>query len=486
MQSQHVDPHIFVVFGGTGDLMRRKLLPAIYHLYNRYSLSEGFKVLGISRSTDLDDESYRAFAQDALNEFIGESPEATSSWCNSCLHFQSIGKGKPEDFANVKAKIEAIEEEAGLPGNRVFYLALAPIAFPSTTTGLGNVGLNKSPGWTRIVIEKPFGKDLDSARELNATIHQHFDESQVYRIDHYLGKETVQNLLAFRFANPIFESIWNRDRVQNVQITVAEELGVGTRAGYYDKAGALRDMVQNHLTQLMTLTAMEAPATFDADAIRDEKVKVLRSIKPIESSDVIFGQYGPFYNNGQTEPGYLQEDGVAKGSRTETFVGLRLEIANWRWQGVPFYIRTGKRLRRRITQIVVTFNKPPISLFQKYEGFHIDSNRLILTLQPDEGFDLHFDVKTPGQGMNLQRQNLRFRYADQFGALPDGYETLLHDIMMDDQTLFVRGDEVEVAWELYEPLLNLSVPRFQYEVGDWGPQEANQLVAERGHRWVVG
>ena len=466
--------------------MRRKLLPAIYHLYNQYSLAGRFKVLGVSRSTELNDESYRQMAKDALNEFVGESHEASDAWCNSCLHFQTIGKGTPEDFANLRTRIEEIEEEAGLPGNRVFYLALAPVAFPITTIGLGNVGLSHSPGWTRLVIEKPFGKDLQTAHELNETIHQHFEESQVYRIDHYLGKETVQNLLAFRFANPIFESIWNRDRVQNVQITVAEQLGVGTRAGYYDKAGALRDMVQNHLTQLMTLTAMEAPANFDADAIRDEKVKVLRSITPISASDVIFGQYGPLYNNGHSEPGYLQESGVAKNSKTETFVGLRLEIANWRWQGVPFYLRTGKRMRRRVTQIVVTFKKPPISLFKKYEDFHVNSNRLILTLQPDEGFDLHFDVKIPGQGMHLQRQNLRFRYDDQFGNLPDGYETLLHDIMTDDQTLFVRGDEVEEAWRLYEPLLRLSVPRFQYEVGDWGPQEANQLVAERGHRWVIG
>ena len=486
MQSEKVDPHLFVVFGGTGDLMRRKLLPAIYHLYHRYDLAGKFKILGISRSGELDDESYRKFAKDALNEFVGESHDATDSWCDSCLHFQSIGKSTPEDFQKLKARIEEIEGDSGLPGNRVFYLALAPVAFPLTTIGLGECGLNTSPGWTRLVIEKPFGKDLHTAEELNHTIHQHFEESQVYRIDHYLGKETVQNLLAFRFANPIFESIWNRDRVQNVQITVAEQLGVGTRAGYYDKAGALRDMVQNHLTQLMTLTAMEAPATFDADAIRDEKVKVLKSIKPISPSDVIFGQYGPLHNNGHSEPGYLQESGVATGSKTETFVGLRLEVANWRWQGVPFYLRTGKRMRRRVTQIVVTFKKPPISLFKNYEEFHINSNRLILTLQPDEGFDLHFDVKVPGQGMNLQRQNLRFRYDEKFGQLPDGYETLLHDIMTDDQTLFVRGDEVEEAWKLYEPLLTLAVPRFQYEVGDWGPQEANQLVAERGHRWVIG
>ena len=485
MQSEHVDPHLFIVFGGTGDLMRRKLLPAIYHLYHHYDLSGKFKILGISRSGELDDESYRNFAQEALNEFVGESHEATGTWCNSCLHFQSIGKGTPEDFANLKKKIEEIEAEAGLPGNRVFYLALAPLLFLLQRLALAT-RVEPEPGLDTTGDREAFWQRPEYGPRIKQYNTPALEESQVYRIDHYLGKETVQNLLAFRFANPIFESIWNRDRVQNVQITVAERLGVGTRAGYYDKAGALRDMVQNHLTQLLTLTAMEAPATFDADAIRDEKVKVLKSIKPISPSDVIFGQYGPFHNNGQSEPGYLQESGVAPGSKTETFVGLRLEVANWRWQGVPFYLRTGKRMRRRVTQIVVTFRKPPISLFRRYEEFHINSNRLILTLQPDEGFDIHFDVKVPGQGMNLQRQNLRFRYDEKFGQLPDGYETLLHDIMTDDQTLFVRGDEVEVAWKLYEPLLTLAVPRFQYEVGDWGPQEANQLVAERGHRWVIG
>ena len=486
MHSDHVEPHLFIVFGGTGDLMRRKLLPALHHLANKYKLGQSFKILGVSRSKEFNDEKYRTFAKEALNEFVKPSEGSCDEWCDSCLYFQSIGKSEPSDFEKLKQRIETIEQENGLPGNRVFYLALSPVAFPLTINGLGNANLNESPGWTRLVIEKPFGRDLETAQKLNKTVHDQFHESQVYRIDHYLGKETVQNLLAFRFANPLFESVWHRDRVDNVQITVAEELGVGTRAGYYDKSGALRDMLQNHLTQLLTLTAMEAPATFDADSIRDEKVKVLRSIKPIQPTDVVFGQYGPLHANGQSQPGYLQEDGVAEGSTTETFIGLRLGISNWRWQGVPFYVRTGKRLRRRLTQIIVTFKKPPVALFQSYEGFHFNSNRLVLTLQPDEGFDIHFDVKTPGQGMNLERQNLHFRYADKFGDLPDGYETLLHDVMTNDQTLFVRGDEVEEAWRLYQPLIDQKAPRYQYEIGEWGPQEANHLVAQNGQRWVTG
>jgi len=473
-----MEPHLFVVFGGTGDLMGRKLLPALYRLRKQNLVSERIQILAVARDKEMTDERYRAWAVDQLSGAGAELDISSRSWCGNSLHYQSIASGSAEDYQILRDRIFSLERDNELPENRLFYLALPPKALEQTVTGLGESGYANGKGWTRLVIEKPFGRDLISAVQLNNHLHRYFNETQLYRIDHYLGKETVQNLLVFRFANPIFESIWNRDRVESVHITVAEELGVGSRAGYYDSSGALRDMVQNHLTQLMCLTAMEVPATLVADAIRDEKVKVLRSIAPIASENVVFGQYSHSGDAENEIPGYLDEPGIALDSRTETFAALRLEVENWRWQGVPFYLRTGKRLERRLTQITVRFRCPPVQLFGTSRACRISSNELSITLQPEEGFDLHFEVKSPGQEVVMQTQRLHFRYAEEFGPLPEAYETLLLDIAVGDQTLFVRGDEVETAWKLYDPILKERQDIHPYPAGTSGPQAAEALYRQ--------
>ncbi len=457
--------HLFVVFGGTGDLMVRKLLPALYKLSQQGLVPTESLILGVARSGEMDDDRYRSWAARQMQTLDPSTSEELGEWCRRHLYYQTIAGGEVQDYQNLKTRIETLERESSLPSNRIFYLAIPPSGLEKVITGLGGAGLNQSGGWVRLIIEKPFGYDLASAIHLNQHLHRNFSESQIYRIDHYLGKETVQNLLVFRFANPLFESVWNRDRVQSVDIVVAEELGVESRAGYYDRVGALRDMVQNHLTQLLCLTAMEIPATLDPNSVRDEKVKVLRSIPPLRSEQAVFGQYA----------GYREEEGVSPHSETETYAAIRLEIANWRWQGVPFLLRTGKRLARRLTQISVRFRCPPVQLFNPYKCSEITSNKLVITLQPREGFDLHFEVKSPGQQILLQTQRLQFRYAEAFGPLPDAYETLLLDIVTGDQTLFVRGDETEGAWKIYSPFLDKSPKPHLYKAGGWGPEATTDL-----------
>jgi glucose-6-phosphate 1-dehydrogenase len=476
-------PPLFVVFGATGDLMRRMLLPALYGLSADGHLPPESVVLGVARSKEFDNTSYRKWASDGLKQFSPFHPDAIDPWCQQLLHYHSLGEGTPADYAQLAVRVQELEAKHQLGGNRVHYLALPYEAFAPTIEGLAGAGLHHGPGWTRIVIEKPFGRDLESARELNRLVHKFFDEPSIFRIDHYLGKETVQNLLVLRFANVLFETLWSRDRVTKVEITVAEELGVEGRAPYYDRAGALRDMVQNHLTQLLSLIAMEVPAAFDADAIRNEKVKVLHSIAPVEPEHAVFGQYGAGTHDGAPVPAYHEEKGVPTGSTTETFVALRLMIDNWRWQGVPFYLRTGKRLAKRVTQVVVNFQRPPVTFFRDMEPEDVHSNELIVTLQPDEGFDLVFEVKTPGHEVATQTERMRFRYAEQFGNLPDGYQTLLLDVLEGDPTLFVRADEVEASWRLYAKLLAHPPASTEYDAGSWGPDAAKGLIPSNQEPW---
>ena len=407
------------------------------------------------------------------------SPEKAAKWCARVIEYQSIREG----FDALEKRIDEIEKAADLPGNRAFYLAIPPSVFDDTIEGLASVGLHESKGWTRVVVEKPFGEDRQSAEFLNQLLHKWFSETQIYRIDHYLAKETVQNILVFRFANPIFESSWNRDRIDSVEITFAETLGLEGRAGYFDKSGMLRDVVQNHVFQIMTLMAMEPPVRLDSGSIRDEKVKVLKSIYPLSPDHMVRGQSGPGSYGEKKVPGYVEEAGIDPSSSTETYAALRVDIDNWRWRGVPFYLRAGKRLPERRTQVVVRFKQPPVYLFGGDEACRVHANVMYITLQPDEGFDLRFDVKMPGEGMELSPQSLSFRYGDVFGDLPDAYETLIVDFLTGDQTLFVRADEAEEAWRILEPVIDLNDTPESYPAGSWGPDAAEHLIEGEGDHW---
>ncbi len=488
------EPCLFVIIGVTGDLTHRKLMPALIHLRANDSFSDQVCILGCARGSGFDDQKFRDFANSVFDEMLktkdrnGIKPEQEGKirdWLKKAFFYEPIDQGGTQDYKDLLSKIEKIEKEGNLPGDRIYYLALPPQVFAPTIEALGESGLNKSPGWTRIVIEKPFGHDLTSAQELNKLVHKYYDESQVYRIDHYLGKETVQNLLAFRFGNAMFESLWNRDRIEHVEITAAETIGVEKRADYYEKAGAIRDMVQNHITQLVALTAMEVPGAFDAQAIRYEKIKVLRSIAPISPDDVVFGQYAAGEEDGKQVQGYREEPGVAPQSQTETFAALRLRINNWRWQGVPFFLRTGKRLKKHTTQIAITFRCPPVTLFQDMADCRMQPNTLVIKIQPEEGFDLSFEVKIPGDEIRLQQHHMRFDYEEAFGEPPDGYQTLLLDVVQGDQTLFLHADEVEASWKVYTPLFAYQFRPHPYPAGSWGPEESETLLQKHGAEWNI-
>ncbi len=482
-----------VIFGATGDLAHRKLLPALYNLAHEGALPERFELIGIARSKYSDDE-FRQLARESIERFSRREPDADV--LAGLLEDLRYIPGSFDDeavYREICGALAEFEERAGYALNRVFYMSTAPKFFPVIVEKLGAAGLETCrDAQTRLVIEKPFGYDLASARDLNAELLGVLDESQIFRIDHYLGKETVQNLMAFRFANTLFEPVWNRNFVDHVEITAAEDIGIGSRSDYYDRAGALRDLVQNHMLQLLSLLTMEPPSSFDAERVRDEKVKVLESIVPPAPDRVaelaVRAQYGPGTVGGKQVPGYLEEEGVPDDSRTETYAALRLHVSNWRWAGVPFYLRTGKCLARRVTEIVVTLKPVPHVAFQSSGSVGVQQNQIILTVQPDEGVSVSMGAKIPGSRMRIRPVFMEFRYGTAFlSESPEAYERLILDAMRGDATLFTRNDEIEALWAIVDPILSAwhedtSTPIPQYAAGSGGPEAANQLL-EEGREW---
>ncbi len=487
-----VHPTTLVIFGATGDLAKRKLLPAIYNLAHEGALPERFNLIGVSRS-DIPHGDFQDMARESITQFSRRA--ADEQVLSRLLERMRYVPGTFDDdsvYDTLEQEAKAFDDEAGIVFNRVFYLSTAPSFFPVIVGKLGEHDLERMEGAeVRVVIEKPIGTNLAEAQELNRQVLSVLDEAQVYRIDHYLGKETVQNMLAFRFANGLFEPIWNRNFIEYVQITAAEDIGIGTRAGYYDQSGALRDLVQNHMLQLLTLLCMEPPVNFSADEVRDEKVKVLHAIHapdPEWVSDItVRGQYGPGMSGGEEVVGYLQEEGVADGSRTETYAALRLEVDNWRWAGVPIYLRTGKRLARKVTEIAVTLRPVPHLAFQQQGSVGVQPNQLVLTMQPNEGVSISLGAKIPGTRMRIRPVNMEFLYGTAFlSQSPEAYERLIMDAMRGDATLFTRDDEVEAQWRIIDPILQgwakMDGSLQQYAAGSEGPEEASSLL-ERGQHW---
>jgi glucose-6-phosphate 1-dehydrogenase len=488
------DPCTVILFGASGDLAKRKVIPAMYDLAQHDSLGERYTIVGFAR-TPMTDESFRTTIGEAAKTISEVGPIDPAKWkdFSSNLYYSAGEYGNPDSYTQLAKRLAELDAQKKLGGNRLFYLSTPPEVYPDIVEQLGRAGLARPTNpnsWVRIIIEKPFGRDLASARELNKIVLNVFEEKQVYRIDHYLGKDTVQNLLVLRFGNGIFEPLWNRNYVDHVQITAAETLGVERRGGFYETAGALRDMIQSHVLQLTSLVSVEPPASFDATAVRNEKIKILQSIRPYNlemvAQSVVRGQYAPGSLDGKKLAGYRDEMGVNPKSRTETFVAMRVLIDNWRWAGVPIYLRTGKRLAKRTTEIMIQFRCAPHIVFRDRD---IEPNRLVLNIQPDEGISVSFSAKRPGTEMSIGNVTMNFSYREGFGgASRSAYATLVNDCLRGDATLFDRGDSVEAAWSLVDPILDVwgaartaTVP--MYAAGTWGPKESDQLLERDGRQW---
>ena len=496
------EPCTMVIIGATGDLTGRKLGPALYNLRLGGFLPPAFTVVGFARRP-MSDEDFRELLRQGIDQYSRNRPVKRSVWesFSRGIEYHAGEFHDPAAYLDLAQRLDRIDRDRGTAGNRLFYLAVPPVLAPEIVKQLGSAGLAKTGeerpdgkhGWVRIIVEKPFGFDIGSARKLNREIREEFHEDQIYRIDHYLGKETVQNLAVFRFGNGLFEPIWNRRYIDSVQITVAETVGVEARGEFYDQTGALRDIVQNHALQLMSMFAIEPPVEFTASDLRDEKLKVLRAVKPMSAADVaenaVRGQYVSGWVEGAKMHAYRDEPEVNPESQTETFVGLKLAIDSWRWAGVPFYLRTGKALQARVTEIAVQFRRAPLALFARAGTPQIDPNILAIRIQPDEGILLRFGAKVPGQGLQIRSVNMDFRYGSSFAVdSPDAYETLLLDAMIGDAALFTRGDEVERAWEILDPILRAWAeerggPLHFYGAGTWGPPAADELLERDGRAW---